>query len=268
MLHHRCPDRDFLVDVALRGAAVEPHASSDHLRDCAACAEEIASLRRSAESVWLAADSPTAGACLGDDDIAALADGTAGAERDRAVAHLANCPSCRHRLATVSRLLGDEVITSELQHLAAARLRPRWRALAVAVGAAASLAGAFVAGGLLRTGVDSGSGREGAESTHRNGVITSTVAPRLLPPASPTATPDSLRWTSVPYADRYQLLVFDREGTLVWEPQTTDTAIALPAAVTGTPATYIWKVEARTGWDRWVASEWARFTVQPQEGGR
>lgn len=268
MPHQRCPDRDFLVDVALRGAAVASHASSNHLRDCAACAEEIAWLRRSAEAVWLAADSPTAGACLADNEIAALADGKPEAGRDRAVAHLAACPSCRHRLATISRLLGDAVITSELRHLEAAGPRPRWRALALAVGAAASLAGAFVAGGLLRSGLEKGSGDDGAESTHRDGVITSTVAPRLLPPASPTATPDSLHWTSVPYADRYQLLVFDREGRLAWEPQTTDTAVALPARLARAPGTYIWKVEARTGWDRWVASEWARFTVQPQEGGR
>jgi hypothetical protein len=268
MPHQRCPDRDLLVDVALRGAAGESHAPSDHFRDCAVCGEEIASIRRSAESVWLAADAAAAaGTCLDDVDIAAVADGTAGAERDRAVAHLATCPSCRHRLATISRLLRDEGITRERRHLEASGQRLKWRTVAVGIGAAASLAGAFVAGGLLRTGLDTGSGSDGAESTHRDGVITSTVAPRILLPASAAATPDSLRWTSVPYADRYQVLVFGREGTLVWEPQTTDTAIALPAAVTGTPATYIWKVEARTGWDRWVASEWARFTVQPQEGG-
>lgn len=80
--------------------------------------------------------------------------------------------------------------------------------------------------------------------------------------------PDSLRWTSVPYADRYQVLVFDREGSLVWEPQTTDTTAALPARLAAAPGTHLWKVEARTGWDRWVASEWARFTVRPAEGGQ
>lgn len=219
-------------------------------------------------ALYLAADPSRSGSCLDDGGISAVLDGTAGAERDGAIAHLATCPSCRHRLATVSRLLRDEGITRERQHLESAGHRRRWRIVAVAVGAAASLAGAFVAGGLLRSGPDTGSGNDGAESTHRDGVITSTVAPRILSPASPTATTDSLRWTSVPYADRYQVLVFDREGTLVWEPQVTDTAVALPTQLAGASGTYIWKVEARTGWDRWVASEWARFTVHAPGGSR
>ena len=218
-------------------------------------------------ALYLAVSPPQSGACLDDGAIAALLEGTAGGERERSVSHLATCPSCRHRLATVSRLLRDDTIATERRHLDAARHRPGWRTAAVAIGAAASLAGAFVAGGLIRQGTGPSSDGGGAESTHRDGVITSTVAPRILPPSSTTATPDSLRWTSVPYADRYQVLVFDREGTLVWEPQTTDTAVAVPARLARVSSTYIWKVEARTGWDRWVASEWARFTVQPQEGG-
>lgn len=257
----RCPDRDLLVELALPGTAGGRHAAADHVRDCPACHEEVAWLRRSADSVPLAADPSVSGSCLGDEEIAALLDGTFGAERDQAVAHLATCRECRHRVASTSRLLGAESVSAERRRLEAADRRPGWRAVVITFGAAASLAGAFVAGGLLRPDTWAGRGAGGGESTHREGVITSTVAPRILPDGSPAVTPDTLRWTSVPYADRYQVLVFDREGTLVWEPQTTDTAVALPAAVTRAPATYIWKVEARTGWDRWVASEWARFTV-------
>ena len=69
-------------------------------------------------------------------------------------------------------------------------------------------------------------------------------------------------WTSVPRADRYRLTVFDRDGTVVWEAEGSDTAVALPRSILdGRGTALLWKVEARTGWDRWVASELIEFSV-------
>jgi anti-sigma factor RsiW len=202
------------------------------------------------------------GPCLGNDEIAALLDGIPDEQRPEWIAHLASCPECRHRLSTVSRLMGDESVVSEQRRLEASTgVRTRRLAAGVA-GLAAVLLGAFALGLLLRPEppvVDDTTGGQ----VHRDGIITTTVAPRLVSPA-PGARVDALRWTSVPHADRYQVLVFDREGTMVWEPQTADTAVALPASLLNDTATYTWKVEARTGWDRWVASEWGQFSVAPE----
>jgi len=94
--------------------------------------------------------------------------------------------------------------------------------------------------------------------------MTTTVAPNLIAPIGAVAAADTFRWTSVPRADRYRLTVFDREGTAVWEAEGSDTAMGPPKSITGERGTaYLWKVEARTGWDRWVASELVEFSVAP-----
>jgi hypothetical protein len=99
---------------------------------------------------------------------------------------------------------------------------------------------------------------------HRQGVSATEIVPRIVPPDMPNTVPDTLRWTSVPFADRYQVLMFDRGGTLTWEAQTRDTAIALPRRLRTEAAAYLWKVEARTDWNRWVASEWAELAIPPR----
>ena len=93
--------------------------------------------------------------------------------------------------------------------------------------------------------------------------MTTTVAPSLIAPLGAMAA-DTFRWTSVPRADRYRLTVFDREGRTVWEVEGTDTAVARPDPLPRQRGTaYLWKVEARTGWDRWVASELVEFSAAP-----
>ena len=219
------PERDLLMELALRHAAGEQ----------------------------------AVGACLGDDEVAALLEGIPDEHRPEWLAHLASCAACRHRLSTMSRLLRDESVASEQRRLEGGTARRTRRLAAGVAGLAAVLLGAFALGALLRPEppvIDDTTGGQ----VHRDGIITTTVAPKLVSPA-PGARVDALRWTSVPHADRYQVLVFDREGTMVWEPQTADTVIALPASLLSDTATYIWKVEARTGWDRWVASDWGRFSV-------
>ena len=48
----------------------------------------------------------------------------------------------------------------------------------------------------------------------------------------------------------------------MWEVEGSDTAIAPPVSIAGQRGTaYLWKVEARTGWDRWVASELVEFSA-------
>jgi hypothetical protein len=99
-------------------------------------------------------------------------------------------------------------------------------------------------------------GFPGRAPVHRSGTITTTPPPSLAVPIA-----DSVRWTSVPLADRYRVTVYDDAGTLLLDTSTPDTAVALPVGLPPGPARYWSRVEARTGWDRWVESEWASFTV-------
>jgi hypothetical protein len=71
-----------------------------------------------------------------------------------------------------------------------------------------------------------------------------------------------LRWSPVAGADRYRVTVFDATGGVVYASESADTVVAFPdsvALVSG--ASYLWKVDARTGFDRWAASGLAEFRV-------
>jgi hypothetical protein len=113
-------------------------------------------------------------------------------------------------------------------------------------------------------------GRTSGTPVYRDQAVTTTAAPRLIAPIGVVPAIDSLRWTSVPHADRYRVTVFDRDGNTAHEAQTADTTLALPPPLAfARGQLYLWKVEARTGWDRWVGSELVEFTVSsPQRPKR
>jgi hypothetical protein len=55
---------------------------------------------------------------------------------------------------------------------------------------------------------------------------------------------------------------------VLWKGETERTSLTLPDSVSLEPEeTYLWRVEARTGIDRWIASEMARFDVEPGAEG-
>jgi hypothetical protein len=133
--------------------------------------------------------------------------------------------------------------------------RDRWRWTV-----AAPLAGAAAV--LLLTLVPWGRISERGGRVLREPAITTTTAPSPIVPLGAVAALPPLTWTSVPHADRYRVTVFDTNGSLVWETQTPDTAAVVPSTITLRPGVpYFWKVAARTGWDRWVASDLTTFTV-------
>ena len=67
----------------------------------------------------------------------------------------------------------------------------------------------------------------------------------------------------VPRADMYRVTVWDRSGTVVWDGETRDTVLPLPPALTRVDrGAWLWVVDARTGWDRWVSSELHEFTIR------
>lgn len=97
---------------------------------------------------------------------------------------------------------------------------------------------------------------------HREPAVTTTVAPRAVAPLGGVARLDSIRWSSVPGADRYSVSVFDANGTVLWQSVAADTVISVPPDMRLAPGDrFFWSVRARVGWDRWVESTLSEFTV-------
>ena len=194
--------------------------------------------------------SPTAD-CLDDEIIAGLAEGSLdAAARDVATAHVAGCARCRRAVSSVARALADPAVSREVR----ATARPRLRLLTIASGLAAAAILAFVA--LPWRSLDD-------TSTHRAPTITGAASPVLMAPVGVVAEARSLRWTSVAGADRYRVTLFDATGGVLSETLTADTVVTFPTEVSlERGRSYFWKVEARTGFNRWSSSDLVEFSVQ------
>ena len=100
-------------------------------------------------------------------------------------------------------------------------------------------------------------------ASHRAPTITAVSAPVPMSPAGIVAIAETLRWTTVDAADRYRTTLFNDQGAVLYETQTIDTIVALPDSVHLAPGrSYLWKVEARTGWGRWSASPLIEFSIR------
>jgi putative zinc finger protein len=180
---------------------------------------------------------------LSGEDVAAYLD-RAVAETDRAriEEHLAECGVCRLEVVDVHRVLRKHSLTR------------RWvRGIGIAAAAAALL---LVFGPLAL--------RQETGPTYREPPVTTAAAPTPLAPRGAVTAVSPLTWSAVPRADRYRVRVYDAAGNIMWEAETPDTATAVPEAVSLVAGeAYYWKVEARTGVDRWAASDLTRFTIGP-----
>jgi len=191
--------------------------------------------------------------CLDEHTVAALADGTLDAEtRGRALAHVATCALCRRAVASVAEALATVPITHEIE-IVEGRRRRRGPVLRVAV----PLAAAATVLLLLWSPADDRS------SAHRGPPPPPpATTPILRSPVGAVAAVNDLRWTHVAGADRYRVTVFDATGGVVFATEASDTVVAFPDSVALVPgASYLWKVDARTGFDRWAASELAAFSI-------
>jgi len=172
------------------------------------------------------------------DEVAAYADrGLAAAERVRVEEHLAACAECRAEVVAVARLSRSFAG------------RRRWAVMAPL--AAAAVLVLWLAPWAHQRPV------------LREPAVTTTVAPMPIAPRGGVATLPTLTWSSVPHADRYQVTLFDQNGSVVWETHTADTTVAVPdtlRVVAGVP--HFWKVAARTELGRWVASDLTSFTLR------
>ena len=164
-------------------------------------------------------------------------------ERAVVEAHLDTCFECR-----------DEVVA--LRPVIRARNPRRWL-LPTTVTAGAAAAAALVL--LVQSGRLSGP----EPSLHRDPWQEAT--PVLVPkaPAGMGVRPALLAWSPLPQASKYRVHIFDAEGTILFQTEAADSLVKLPDSIGFSPGQpYFWKVEADTGWDRWVSSDLVEFSIK------
>lgn len=174
-------------------------------------------------------------------EVVGFVDRTADADaRRRIMLHLASCGECRAEVAEVSIL----VRSTGQRHR-----QPGWLA---GVAAAALVA-------MLVWPRDAGE----PPLEHREAPVTTTIAPAPRYPVGVVDSAPTVAWTAVPYADRYRLRLFTADGTVLWERESSDTALAIPTTThLRIGETYYWNVEAQIGFDRTVTSELVAFSVR------
>jgi hypothetical protein len=255
----KCPTPDELLDTALgRNSDTRRGAIARHVESCEACHQRIHDIRAVAAELHTVPVAPVPSDCLNDDAIAALAGGDYSAAESDAMAHVAACANCRARVAAITRLMDDAIVKSEISALDAPRrfMPPSWsrRQFTVTGTLLAAAAAAIVMLGPLRSSISLD------KTPYRETAITVTSAPRIVSPTELTSIADSLRWTSVSQADLYRVRIWNTEGTVVWSTDTRDTTVTLPHVIQP-GASYMWEVSARTGWDRWVSSDFVELNI-------
>jgi hypothetical protein len=186
------------------------------------------------------------GECFDDVTVASFVDGVV-AERAHqdAVRHFSVCGACRMRVASVARGIADPVLVRAFPSRGA-RAAGLGR---ISLGAAAVLVLALS----LARGRDAPSHRA-LPSSERVAIARS--------PLGRVGAIDRFTWSPVVGADRYRIVIFSGDGRAVYEAEHADTVATLPDSVRLTRgAGYFWRVDARTGWDHWVASPLTPFSI-------
>ena len=192
---------------------------------------------------------------LSPEQIAAIVEGDAKKEND-VILHLAECDECRARVTAVANLLDDHEVSAAMPSsrtiVFPRSSSTRWTMLA-------TLAAAATVTIILANPINSG--RDDSQA-QREGTLTASAAPQILSDAVVSGAQDSLRWSAVSGADLYRVQLWNREGTVVWSADTRQTSAAIPDRLLRNKASYLWEVKARTGWDRWVSSDFLNLEVR------
>lgn len=199
------------------------------------------------------------GECLDPEIVAALAEGSLDADaRARALHHVAQCASCRRAVASVAEALVDGPITHEIDIVDGRRRRSRRVLLGIVVPVAAAVAALFLLRSPLAPLRVSG---DDSAMPHRGGGDGDTGV-ILVRPIGTVAAARLFDWKRVVGSDQYRVTLFDERGTVLYEVQAADSTLILPDSVLLEPGRpYLWRVQARTGWDRWIASDLMAFTI-------
>jgi len=205
----------------------------------------------------LGTSASAAGNCLDEISLARLMDGAASAaERSAGVFHLSTCGHCRREFAGLITLLADAGVGVEV------------RALGQGVDRASARRQVFtmagVAAAVIMFAIAFPRMPPPTPLEHRGPTLTAAEAPAAIMPTGDVTAASRLEWSAVAGADRYRVTVFSATGQVLLETETTDTVAQVPDSITFAPGqSYLWKVEARTGWDRWTTSELTEFRLDP-----
>ena len=171
-------------------------------------------------------------------------------ERSDAQLHLARCSECRDELVAVTEILQPERTDPSQRKLP-------WRVLAPVAAAAAAV--------FLMVAGPWGPGSTDDAPQHRDSPAQTSIVPTPVAPLGSVSAVEQLVWRVVDGADRYRLTLFDAEGEVLWKATTPDTIIDLPESIElNAGSRYLWRLEARVGWDMWEASELNEFRVIPE----
>jgi len=178
-----------------------------------------------------------------DEEIAAyLGQELTGETLKRVELHLAQCAACRQEVVDAAEILQPS-------------RRLHWRPLAPVAAAAAVI--------LLFMAWPQSEGPLTNQVPHRDSPAAGEVAPVLVAPIGPTPEVAALVWTRVAGADQYRMTLYDAEGSVVWREMTVDSTVAVPDSISfQSGLSYLWKVEARVGWDLWESSALLEFRVE------
>jgi hypothetical protein len=173
--------------------------------------------------------------------------------------HYLTCARCQNELrmaVAIKDALPEVQQAAQAIDLSTAPLTGRWLRRHARVGAIAAAIAAVLAGVLI---VQPGT-RESLQ--HREPVPEAADAPRLEAPIGEVGSVTEFRWAPIASADLYKLTLYNVAGDVVWETDTRATHVALPDSLRLEPgALYLWQVNARVDWDRWVNSELVRFRI-------
>jgi len=165
--------------------------------------------------------------------------------------HLITCEWCQEEVRLAAAIRAD------LESVSSSAQRPSRVRRFIAAGGVVAAAAAIV---LLVRAPESPVG-EGRDSDHRAEIEASAV-PEPLSPVGAVDAVDEIRWRGTPEAGGYRLTLVDSDGAMLWEVETADTFTVFPEAVQlERGPSYFWKVEARTGMERWVGSEFVPFNL-------
>ena len=90
---------------------------------------------------------------------------------------------------------------------------------------------------------------------HRATDVEEARAPTPLFPVGDVRLVSELRWSPVSGADLYRVTIYDDGGTVVWEDESQDDRIAVPAgAELQVAVSYFWRVSARVDFAVWLDS--------------
>lgn len=217
-----------------------------------------------------AAPHHTTTACLDDGDVAAFVDGLTSSDvRDRAIVHLAECAICRAAFVDLTAALASQDIAAsraqlnddgETQALRAPRAATRGlnrRVLTFTGVAAAALL--FMLFKVPTSPTES-------LPTMRDDAA-AIIAPAAVSPRGDAGSSGVFRWRRIDGADLYRVTVFAVDGVVVWEGESPDTTLPMPPAPTlQRGSTYLWRVQARSAFNRWASSDLVEFRVNGAPG--